>query len=188
MSTAYEPIKLTYHDYVLLPEDRRVELIDGSFLLTPAPNTKHQRISREIEVRIHQWVAEKRLGEVFDAPTAVVLSEFDVVQPDILFVAKEHKAMIKDACIEGSPDLVVEILSPGSEKRDMETKKHLYSKFGVREYWIVDPEQETITLLVFEKNQLVVKQVYPKGSHLESPVLSGFRLDTGELFSPPVWL
>lgn len=183
MSLAYEPIKLTYEDYKLLPEDKRVELIEGNFLMTPAPNCKHQKILGQIFIDLATWAKNNKLGEVFVAPTDVVLSEHDVVQPDILFIAKEHLGIIKESCIKGVPDLVVEVLSPGNEERDTIVKRHLYSKFGIREYWIVDLKAETITILTFQKNKLEVQQTYPVDSVATSTVVTGFQLKTKALFS-----
>lgn len=182
MSQATDRIKITHEDYRLIQDDKRYELIDGELLLTPAPSTRHQEISLEIMLRLALWVKENNLGKVFAAPTDVVLSKFDVVQPDILFVAKEHLGMIREESIHGPPDLVIEILSPKQEKRDLIIKKQLYSTYGVREYWIVDPASESITVMIFQKNRLKTKQTYTLGSSVESAVVTGFKLQTREIF------
>lgn len=181
MGLAYKPIKLTVEDFEHYDTDKHVELIDGDFKVSPPPSSKHQRVSRKIEFRLEQWVTAHQLGEVFDAPMDVVLSENDVFQPDLLFISKERLGIIKKK-IEGPPDLIVEILSPNDENCDRVTKKDLYSKFGVREYWIVDPEAETIMLLAFEKDRLEVKQTYPKGSVLKSMIVKDFELPLQEIF------
>lgn len=182
MAVSFDPIKLTYEDYRHLSDDKSRELIDGGFCMTPSPTKKHQQVSRRIGFCLCQWVEAKELGEVFYAPLDVVLSEYDVVQPDIMFISKEHEKIAQENGVFGAPDLVIEIISPGTAERDKVTKKHLYSKHGVREYWIVDPNLQTIALFAFEKNQLELKQTYPLGSVLESLVISGFSLDTTETF------
>jgi Uma2 family endonuclease len=139
--------KLTYEDYCLLPDDgRRHEIIDGEHYVNPAPNIPHQRISRKIVFTLTQHVEQHDLGEVFYAPCDVVLSAFDVVEPDILFVSKARRHIIGTANIQGAPDLVVEILSPSSRQYDEVFKLKRYDAAGVAEYWIVDPDAETIVV------------------------------------------
>lgn len=183
MNIAREPIKLTYEEYKLLPEDKRAELIGGDLLVTPAPNVEHQRIIKRIFVALNQWVEEHQLGEVFIAPTDVILSKYDVVQPDIFFVAKARIGIVRENFIEGPPDLIIEILSKRTEKRDKSIKSYLYSKYGVREYWIVDPVSQTITVSVYESDRLHFKQAYPISSNIESPLLPGLKLLTRAIFS-----
>lgn len=182
MALAREPFKLTYADYELLPPEKRVELIEGDFFVSPSVNTKHQRILRELGGLLNEWIKTHQLGEIFYAPYDVVLSNHNVVQPDLLFVARKHSAIVGEKNCQGPPDLAIEILSPSNEKHDLVVKRNLYSKFGVREYWIVDPQSETITLLAFGENKLKEKQTYPKGSVLESLVVEGFKLRTADIF------
>ena len=111
--------KLTYEDYVLIPDDgRRHEIIDGEHYVNPAPNARHQRVLLRLAVALHNHIEPKQLGEVFVAPFDVVMSSFDVVQPDILFITAEHAAVITDKNLQGTPDLVVEILSPSNRQYD----------------------------------------------------------------------
>src|SRR6185436_8517039 len=120
-----EPIRapFTYDDYLRLPEDGpRYELIEGELLMTPAPLIGHQRLSSRLHTRIGHFVEKEGLGELFAAPTDVYLSQTNVVQPDLLFVATEHFDRIVRACIHGAPDLVIEILSDGTRQRDEVTK------------------------------------------------------------------
>jgi Uma2 family endonuclease len=137
-------LKFTYRDYLLLPEGDRRELIEGDFFITPVPNIRHQVISRNLGIRLWEHVDTNGLGQVFLAPTDVVLSPESVVQPDILFVSNERRGIITEANVSGAPDLVVEILSPSTAERDRELKLTLYARYGVREYWIVDPDDETV--------------------------------------------
>jgi Uma2 family endonuclease len=182
MAILHEKRKYTYEDYCKLPSDIRAEVLEGELLMCASPNTRHQRISREIEFTLSQWVKEKGLGEVLDAPMDVVLSPYTVLQPDILYISKERVSIITEPNIQGAPDLVVEILSPGDEKRDTVKKKAIYEKFGVKEYWIVDPTQESITLFSLGEKGYKEKGVYEKGQVLESVILPGFTLKLDEVF------
>lgn len=134
-------LKLTYDDYLNFPNDgKRYEIIDGEHHMTPAPQTRHQIVSRNIERILANYVEENDTGQILYAPTDVVLSDTTVVQPDILFVRKEREHIIKKNFIEGAPELIIEILSPGNEKLDRRTKMKHYAMFGVGEYWIIDYE------------------------------------------------
>lgn len=132
----------TYNDYLTWPDSERWEIIEGeAYAMTPAPNLKHQRISREIFSRFAHFFRGKRC-EPFHAPTDVVLDECNVVQPDIFVVCDPEK--MQSANIQGAPDMIVEILSPSTTLTDRRDKLRLYERFRVREYLIVDPEQELV--------------------------------------------
>src|SRR4030042_3933114 len=120
-------IKLTYHDYVQLPDDKRHELVEGELFLVPAPNLYHQQILGKLWTSIHTHAKANHLGEVFLAPCDVVLCEITVVQPDLLFVSSQRQGILTEANIQGSPDLVVEILSPSTRQGDLGIKRHLYA-------------------------------------------------------------
>jgi Uma2 family endonuclease len=136
---------VTYDDYLKLPNDgNRYEILEGELVMTPAPETDHQRISRNLEFVLHSYATKHSLGEVFDAPMDVVFSMTTVVQPDIVFVSAERSHIITKKNIIAAPDLVIEILSESSETTDRTTKKKLYEQHGVKEYWIVDPISQTV--------------------------------------------
>ncbi|MBC7347002.1 MAG: Uma2 family endonuclease [Clostridia bacterium] len=138
-------ILLTYEDYCALPNDgRRYEVLEGVLCVTPSPSTRHQRISRRLELILALHVEENHLGEVFYAPMDVVLSPHNVVQPDLIFIGRERNHLITDKNIAGPPDLVVEILSPASAETDRRLKAQLYARYGVDHYWLVDPDAETL--------------------------------------------
>jgi Uma2 family endonuclease len=140
---------LTYRDYAALPDDgRRYEIHDGVPSVTPAPGTAHQRISRSLFVALHLHVTTQRLGEVFSAPMDVILSDPSIVQPDILFIARERSDAISVRGIEGAPTLAVEIVSPHSRGIDRQRKIDLYARHGVPHYWIVDPEARSVEAYV----------------------------------------
>jgi Uma2 family endonuclease len=138
-------VKFTYEDYLLFPDDgKRHEIIDGDHYMTPSPSTKHQHVSMNLSNLLFNHLKVHRGGRIFTAPTDVVLSDLDVVQPDLLFVSAARASLITETCVQGAPDLVIEILSETTRKTDEIIKRKLYEKFGVGEYWIVDPELETV--------------------------------------------
>ena len=185
MSSQTRPVKLTIEDYLLFPDDgKRHELIDGDHYVTPSPNTRHQRISGKLLIHLHTFVTQHRLGEVFAAPLDVILSEFDVVQPDLMFVSTGRAAIITEANIQGAPDLVVEILSERTRKVDERVKRDLYSRYGVPEYWIIDPDLETIKVYrMTDKGYLRAAELAKETKDaLSSPLLPGLSLLLAEIF------
>ena len=141
-------VKLTYDDFVLFPDDgKRHELVDGEHYVTPSPNTRHQQISGDLFALIWTYLEAHPVGRVFHAPYDVVFSDFDVVAPDLLYVSNERAAEVVTAQhVQGVPDIVVEIASPGTRKRDETIKRSLYERAGVSGYWIVDPETDVVGL------------------------------------------
>jgi len=130
--------KFTYADYVGWPDDERWELIDGeAYDMSPAPSVRHQKIVNNINIFLSTHPKKKDECFAGIAPTDVVLSEYDVVQPDVFVVCDEKK--ITEANIQGAPDLIVEVLSPGTAIKDKREKKKLYEIYGVKEYIIIDP-------------------------------------------------
>ncbi len=128
------------------PESPLLELINGELYVVPSPTIQHQRVSRNLEYHICRFLEQHDLGELFDAPVDVVLSKENVVIPDLVFVSKENKHIITEKNIRGVPDLIVEILSASTKKRDLIDKKELYEQFGVKEYLILDPERKEAIL------------------------------------------
>lgn len=176
-------IKFTYDDYRNTPDDSRYELLDGELVMAPAPSLRHQRIDTRLSSSLHTFVKERRLGEVFCPPCDVMLSDTDVVQPDLIFVSRERGGILLEGdAVRGAPDLVVEILSPSTAARDRTLKRVLYARHGVREYWLVDPDAETITVLVLSTDGFEVEAVYGKGQTLTSPTLRGFAVSLDEVF------
>ena len=139
-------VKLTYDDFVLFPDDGlRHELIDGEHYVTPSPNTRHQQVLLNLTMLIEQRLRDERTGRMFFAPFDVVFSRFDVVEPDLLYMSNARAAQILTAAnVQGVPELVVEIGSPGTRRRDETIKRTLYERAGVSEYWVVDPELDIV--------------------------------------------
>ena len=179
-------VKLTYQDYVHFPEDgRRHELIEGDHHVTPSPNTRHQEISLNLTRFLSPFVSDHGLGKLFAAPFDVVLGPTDVVQPDLLFLRKEHLDRLTEANLRGAPDLAVEIVSESTRGRDEVAKRHLYARYGVTEYWIVDPVTETVKIhrLTDEGGYRRAAELENEaGDSLESPLFPGFSLPLGDLF------
>ena len=178
-------VRLTYQDYVNLPEsdDKRYELIDGELYLAPSPTTVHQSISGALFAAIRHYVVSNDVGRVYAAPLDVVLSNEDVLQPDILYISSRRENIITEINIQGAPDLVVEILSPGTADRDRTVKRARYFVHGVQEYWIVDPQAKTIEVLTAGQDDFETVQVYAEDTSLASPVLEGFGVDVGTIFA-----
>ena len=182
MATERSQIKFTYEDYKHTPEDKRYELLDGELIMVLAPRTAHQRTSRDILIPINTFVAENDLGEVFIAPCDVVLSDTDVVQPDLLFVSKERSHIINEDNIRGAPDLVIEILLPSRAQRDRTLKRTLYALHGVPEYWQADTDAKIAMVLTLDNGEYKVAGIYGEGQMLVSPLLQGFTLDIDKIF------
>jgi Uma2 family endonuclease len=137
--------KLTYEDHLQFPEDgRRHEIIDGDHYVTAAPSMYHQWILTRLVVQLYHHICEPGLGFLAPAPIDVVLTEADIVQPDIVVTLGQDDAVVRRERIDGAPDLVVEILSPSTANRDRGLKLDLYQKAAVSEYWIVDPERKVV--------------------------------------------
>lgn len=138
-------IRLTYEDYVELPDDgRRYEILDGELEVSPAPSPLHQTVSMSLSLILGGHVRARKLGRVYHAPIDVILAPTTVVQPDLVFVAAARESFVTRRGIEGPPDLVVEILSPWSVRRDRVAKAALYARFGIARYWLFDPEERLV--------------------------------------------
>ena len=175
-------IKFTYEDYLNAPEDKRYELLDGDLVALSSPEEFHQRVSILLGTKLVQFAVENRLGRVYHAPFDVVLSDFDVVQPDLIFVSNERADIITPANIQGAPDLVIEILSPSTATRDKTFKRSLYARHGITEYWMVDLTAKTITILRLGERGFEVVNTYGEGETLTSPTLQGFTLNLNDIF------
>ena len=174
--------KLTYEDYASLPDDERYELIDGELIPMPSPKEIHQRILLLLGASWLWFVLERHLGAVYAAPFDVILSPTNVVQPDLIFVSSARAHIITEDNIRGAPDLIVEILSPSTAGYDRTTKRNLYARHGVREYWLIDPYAKTITVLTLGANGYDTYAVYGECDTLTSPALAGFELNLSDLF------
>lgn len=170
-----EVMKFTYEDYLRLPDDgKRYQIIGGEVYMTPAPIPHHQRLLTRLFKILDDFVTKESLGEIFLAPCDVILSNEDVVQPDIFFISKERLHIITQKNIQGAPDLIIEIVSHYNPKIDKILKKRLYERYGVKEYWIVDPERREIEILALKREEF--------HSIFESHLFKGLKLDSNEIF------
>jgi Uma2 family endonuclease len=163
---------MTYNQYVEFPEDgNRYEIVDGVLeMMTPAPSFKHQKIITRLTSAIDVPCREE--GEFIVSPFDVVFSNENVRQPDFIFVKNENLHIITERAIEGVPDLVGEIISQSSAKTDRKSKFETYQKFGVKEYWIIDPEVELLEQFVLVDGQYVLSHVYGRGEIVFTPLLN----------------
>ena len=175
--------RLTYREWLGFPDDGRLyELLGGDLLVSPPPSVRHQRISREIQVRLIRHLEAGQRGEVFNAPLGVRLTDEDVVEPDLAVVLAEHASRVGEQAIDGAPDLVVEILSPGSARRDLGTKRDAYQRAGVAEYWIVDPESEAVEVLALVGGAFERHGLFRSKDALSSRLLPDLAIDLGAVF------
>ena len=174
--------KLTYEDYASLPDDERYELIEGELIPMPSPKEIHQTVAGTLFMSVGMFVRITGLGRIYFAPFDVILSPTNVVQPDLIFISSARAHIITEDNIRGAPDLVVEILSPSTAGYDRTTKRDLYARHGVGEYWLIDPYAKTVTVLILGANGYNTHAIYGEGDTLTSPTLPGFALNLSDLF------
>jgi len=176
--------KLTYADYELFPDDGlRHEIIDGEHYVTASPVTRHQRISRELLYLLMRYLKKNPIGEVFDAPFDVVLSLFDVVVPDLVYISNDRTHLLTTKNLQGAPDLVVEILSPSTSARDKQLKRDLYERVGVDEYWLVDPDRDIVCVYRRGASGFELPTRYERHHSLTTPLLPGLDMPLDQIFT-----
>ena len=156
------------------------ELWDGELIMSPAPSFSHQETVDRMHDALKAWVRAHKLGKTVCSPVDMVLSDRRAVQPDILFVAEDRLGIIQEA-VHGAADLVVEVLSPGSRRRDRIDKRDLYEQHGVKEYWLIDPEAGSIEVLVLRDGEYHLAGRWTRGQHAASSLLVGFSVNVGEI-------
>ena len=174
--------KLSYDDYANTPEGERYELIDGELIRLQSNSTIQQHVSMHL-LRQLLKVEEMGLGWVYLMPFDVVLSDHDVVQPNLMFISRERRHIITAANVQGAPDLVVEILSPSIRKRHWTPKWELYERHGVKEMWLIDAEAGILWLMLPRDGRLEVTGQYREGQTFKSPTLGGLSIDLTDAFS-----
>ncbi|EMO62817.1 putative restriction endonuclease [Leptospira borgpetersenii serovar Pomona str. 200901868] len=175
----------TDKDFAELPEGTLAELLDGEIFMVPAPIPEHQRVIRKFSNALSTFVENNKLGEVFFSPIDVYLDEHNVVQPDLIFISKARNTIIREKRIEGAPDWIAEILSEGNAYHDLKTKKRLYEKHGVAEYWIVDPMERSVEIYQNGNSGFTLLASADSGT-IVSKVLDGFSLEIQTLFTKPL--
>jgi Uma2 family endonuclease len=186
LSAARSKPKLTYDDYLLFPEDgKRHELIDGEHFVTAAPTRQHQRVLGRLYLQIGKFLeAHPDVGEAFLAPFDVVLSHWDVVEPDLLFVAHDQD-IVTEKNVQGPPALVVEVGSPSTRRLDQHLKRELFARTGVREYWIIDPDKHSIAVHRRDDAGELVQafELTADTPSLTTPLLPGLEVRLDALFA-----
>ncbi len=178
----------TFREIELAEDDLFIyELFDGEIMKRSAPSLIHQRISRKLLGKMDAYIEEKKLGEIFSAPVDLNLDEHNAFQPDLAFVSKERSFLIEDDdYIKGAPDLVVEIISPGTVKKDRVIKKNLCERFAIREYWLVDPLNKGIEIYIMQEDKYVLHDLQEISGKISSTVLTGFELELGHIFGEEI--
>ncbi|AEE52843.1 Uma2 family endonuclease [Haliscomenobacter hydrossis] len=174
----------TFRELELADDDLLIyELFDGEILKRSTPSLIHQAVCRELLTELDAYIEEKKLGEVFSAPVDLNLDEHNAFQPDLAFVSKERSFLIEDGdYIHGAPDMVIEIISPGTIKKDRVIKKDLCERFAIREYWLVDPLNKGIEIYIMQEDKYVLHDLQEISGKISSTVLTGFELDLGHIF------
>ncbi|MEJ5338585.1 MAG: Uma2 family endonuclease [Aquificaceae bacterium] len=170
-----------YEDYLKLEGEKRYEIIDGELVEMPAPGVRHQEILKRL-ARHFETVEKRGIGLYYFSPIDLVLSEKDVFQPDLVVVLKENYSIIQDRGIFGAPDLVVEVISPSTFKKDTEEKRELYAKSGVKEYWLVIPELKIIEVLTLRSGKYEVHSFACESGKVCSRLLEDLCIELEELF------
>jgi Uma2 family endonuclease len=175
----------TYEDMLdKLPAESRYEIINGELIdMSPAPNPEHQRILKKLFRAMDTFIENQQLGEVNFAPYDVILNKSNVAQPDIFFIAKANVGRVSTKGYEGVPDLTVEIISPSSHYRDTVEKKALYERFGVKEYWLIDPANRVIEVFSLQNNQYCLHAFVAEEGKATSALLEGFEVHSSDLFT-----
>ena len=182
MTSITDRKKITYADYLKIDDNNRYEIYNGELLMVPAPLTDHQEISRNIGFLIWSFVKQKGGGNVFNAPVDVVFDDDEVFQPDIVFIKSENQHIIGKSAIKGIPDLIVEIVSPSSTFYDTVEKKEVYGKYGVKEYWIIFPDEKVIEVFTLEKGEYTEFCKSKKEGIVKSKILEGLEIDSKDVF------
>ena len=177
------PKRWTYEDYSKLLDDQRHEIIDGELLMAPAPDTWHQSWIGELYALLRTHVLQDKLGKLFMSPVDVVLDPENIVQPDLVFIATANLSIIQRQAIFGVPDLLIELVSPSSVRRDRYDKKALYARFGVKEYWIGDPANKALEILILKNGSYELHCCAEQNGKLNSFVLPGLEFDLSAIHS-----
>jgi Uma2 family endonuclease len=175
--------KLTYEDYEAFPDDgNRYEIIDGEVFVSPPPITAHQWTSAELTWLLGSYIRQHAIGRLFYAPFAVMLSPNDIFEPDIVFISEDRMPLVDDKGMRGAPDLCIEIASPSTRTYDRTIKFERYARFGVTEYWIVDPDRKTVEVFVSENGVYAPLSIARGDDRISSQLFPHLDLHAGALF------
>ncbi len=174
----------TYEDYAALPDDgKRYEIVDGVLFMAPSPSRWHQKAVGEIFSYLRTYINLRGLGEVYIAPFDVELAYNVTVQPDVTVILNDHLERITDNRIIGAPDLVVEVISPGSDGYDRREKQNAYARAEVPEYWLVDPAAHTVEVLTLQFNEYRSEGVFQGKAILPTKIITAFPVHVEQFFA-----
>ena len=174
--------KYTHADLLVMPDDgKRREILDGELIVSPSPLLLHQRIIRRLFEAIAGYLNRHPIGEIFVSPLDVIFDDLDVFEPDLIFVRSDNRSILQD-WIRGAPDLVIEVLSPSSTLIDRGPKLKAYARFGVPEYWIVDPDARAIEVYRQAEGGYELVSIYDEHDSVTSPLLPEFVLPVAQVF------
>ena len=178
----------TYNDLLEMPDDdRHYEILDGELIVNAAPIPRHQEIAFRVASILDAYVRPRRSGKVYISPIDVVFSQEWVVEPDVIYISKDRSSIITRTNVSGAPDLAVEVLSESTRKKDEIRKRHAYEDFGVAEYWIIDPELESVK--IYRRNpanryeRVVEVSTETEGASITSPLFPGLEISLAEVFA-----
>ncbi len=180
--------KLTYQDYLEIPEEPgyRFEILEGNLVKEPSPSTQHQRVLRELGQRLMNYFEHTDPeGELFFAPLDVTLTAANVLQPDILFVAGTRREIIRETCIDGPCDLIIEIMSPANRRKDRLQKLEIYRRAGIRHYWLADPGENTLEAFMLKEEHYTLVFAGGPGDKFAHPTFPGLDLNLDKIFHRP---
>lgn len=175
-------VRFTYHDYLLLPEGQRGEIIFGDLVMEPSPAYGHQLVVKNLIKLLDHHVGLLKSGIVLPGPLDVILSEHNIVLPDIIYISRERYHIIHKK-IHGAPDLIVEVLSRRDAARDRHLKMKLYARYGVSEYWLADPDARTVEVYALRRPYYALHGIFGPGSTVTSQLLPGFEARVDDVFA-----
>ena len=179
--------RTTYQEFIKLEipddDDHIYELLDGEIVKYSAPESRHQIVLANLHLIMGSHVKQKKLGRVLFAPLSVMLGEHSAPQPDLLFVATKNLSRIEKKCVMGAPDLVVEIISPGSVVRDRVQKRGIYEKAGVPEYWIIDPKYFSVEIYQHTPSGYTLFHDVEGEGVVKSKIIKGLKIDVQDIFA-----
>lgn len=177
--------RLTVDDYLLMPDHGRLlQLIDGDFIMAPSPSLKHQEVTRNIEFEFAKFLEKNPIGKILNAPIDYYVDKYDVVQPDLVYISKEKYRILFEKGIKNTPDLIIEIISKGTENIDKNLKKDLYWRAGVKEYWIVNIEEKSIEVFKINSEGYKLKKIYRNENKdkIKPDILPGLIINLEKVF------
>jgi len=178
------PDLLTYADLASFPDDGlRRELIGGELIVSPSPKTRHQVVSGRLFLLFGNHLESNGGGWVYYAPLDVLFSDYDVVEPDLIIVLDEQQAIVTEPNIKGAPALLIEIVSTSNPRLDRVRKRDLYAKYGVAEYWIVDPDADRIEVYRLESERYRKPEIFEPPETTTYDRLAGLHVDLTQLFA-----